>query len=157
MLSSVSEKSLNEMLCTRLSKQGIWTMIAIWPFWNCLLEIKSFGHFAIFWPFLKFDWNSTFQRLFQKNLSKTYNLLWNSNFESSCFNIFFWKYGLYLAFLKLLMDKFGLFSNLATLIWNDNVSNTCFSWTKIRSSNIKQRGSSEVDGIKILHADPKSA
>ncbi len=24
----------------------------IWPFWNCLPEIKWFNHLTIFWPFL---------------------------------------------------------------------------------------------------------
>jgi hypothetical protein len=44
--------------------------VAIWPFSNCLPEIKWFGHLAIFWPFLNDDKNSTFKDLFWTNLSK---------------------------------------------------------------------------------------
>jgi hypothetical protein len=29
--------------------------VAIWPFWNCLPEIKRFSHLGNFWPFFIFQ------------------------------------------------------------------------------------------------------
>jgi len=47
------------------------------PFRKCWLEIKWFGHLAIFYIYIFIFW---------KNLSKTCNILWNFNFESSNFH-----------------------------------------------------------------------
>jgi len=90
-------------------------MVAIWPFWNGLPEIKIFGHLIIFWPFLKIKENSIYLKpTFEKSVQNLQYfmkfLLWNLFFLTN-----FWrKFGLFSfmkiwPFLKLLIAKFSLF------------------------------------------------
>jgi len=39
----------------------------IWPFWNCLPEIKWFGHLAIFLAFLKVEKIVSFRLVLEKS------------------------------------------------------------------------------------------
>jgi len=71
----------------------------IWPFWNCLPEIKWFGHLAIFWPFLTVDKNSIFWALFWTNLIKFQTFYEILHFNSAILTNFWMKFGLCLAYL----------------------------------------------------------
>jgi len=111
-------------------------IVQIWLFWNSLPDIRWFGHF---WPFLILKKIVYFEAYIWE-MSKTCNVLWNSNPESCCFNDFLKKIVLFSflriwPFLKLLMAKFGLFIilDLATLVcvisWRKN------NWEKIHTES----------------------
>ena len=84
----------------------------IWPFWSCLPEIKCFGHFL---AFLDVKERSTFKACF----SNKYHILCNIIICFCWFKKIHWSFYIFydLAFLKLLMAKFGLLIclDLATL------------------------------------------
>ncbi len=91
----------------RNSLKVLWKFPASWLpfglFWNGLPEIKCFGLFEC-WR------KNIFWSLSYRNLGKTGNILWNSNFESCYFlNFTFFSFLRVWPVLKLLMAKFGLF------------------------------------------------
>ncbi len=96
------------------SPQTIATRVAMWSFWNCLLELKWFGNFLTFYRkeryLLRLLWT------FIQNILhlKSYKFVWVYLNFSNCTFFLHFEFG----FFILLMAKFGIFNfmNLATLI-----------------------------------------
>jgi len=137
--------------------------VAIWPFWNCLPEIKWF---AIFWMLKKIVY---FKACFEKLCTKIYNNLWNSNFESNYFNKLQKKIWLSLiiedlTFFKFLIAKFGLFIFCTwqpcnahhyfccQLVWSLTDSDKKFIWLP---SNLKTNNWAELSVLNNRTKDKK--
>ncbi len=112
-------KKIGIILIVRIigTRVSVWIMVAIWPF------LKRFARKKMIWPFFGLFWMLK-KIVYFKACSGE---IWSKCaifYDIISLNLViltnFWrKFGLYLAFLKLLMAKFGLFNffDLANLVW----------------------------------------
>ena len=90
-------------------------------FWNCLPEIKCFGHLAIFWPFWKLKKIVPFKAYFGKIWAKITILNEILNLDIVILTNFWRKFGLF-SFLRIWPFWNCLWPNLAFLIFLDLVT-----------------------------------